>query len=225
MTFSDGQCRLAFPAPYKSAHGAVVAEAERARYRLTRTPIKLLDPAQHLANLRRLERDRGGSVRLLAQDGLDGLEIRRAHSVARVFVVGQTAYKAEVSFAAREPAGAVPFVCSLRFPKRAQATYIPQRMSRYDAQLRDVPVQKCAENLLEISSLLTGFQIKHKKFPSALSSLHTSLTAAYGYRRVGAHYLLYCSGHRHKGLPPHYPRSDDALRTLLGPGKPYRPGY
>jgi len=216
---------VVFPAAYRNDHGDLMAVSNGARYRLIKTPLKLLDPAQHLANVRRAERARGGSARLIKQDGLDGLEIRRARFLARVFVVGQTAYQAEVNFAGREPGGGVAYVGSLRFPRHGAATYVPQRMARYDAQVRDVPVQKCAENLLAISSLLTGFKIKHKRYPSALSSLRAPVTLAYGYRRQGSHYLLYCSAHRHKGLPSHYPRTDDAQHTLLSPSQAYRPGY
>jgi hypothetical protein len=224
-TFSDGQCRVVFPLAYRSLAQEVVAQERDVRFRLTRTRLKLLDPAQHLANLRRAHRARGATVQLIRKEGMDGLEIRRAHFLARVFVSGQTAYQAEVTFPGREPGSAVTYVRSLGFLKGPASAYVPQRMARYDALVREVPVQKCAENLLEISSLLTGFKIAHKKYPSALSSLGHPVTAAYGYRRTGTHYLLYCSGHHHPGLPPHYPRSDDALRTMLTPTKIYRPGY
>lgn len=223
--FSDGQCRVVFPLAYRSLAREVVAQERGSRYRLIRTPLNLLDPAQHLSNLRRAQRARGATVQLIRKDGLDGLEMRRAHFLARVFVSGQTAYQAEVTFTGREPASAVTYVRSLGFLKGTHSSYVPQRMARYDAQVREVPVQKCAENLLEISSLLTGFKIQHKKYPSALSSLGQPITAAYGYRRTGTHYLLYCNGHHHPGLPSHYPRSDDALRTMLTPAKIYRPGY
>ena len=224
-TFSDGKCSVVFPVAYRTQGDQVTAQAGGARYSLSRTPLRILDPAQHLANLRRAQLAKGSTVHLVRVARLDGLEIRRAHFLARVFVHGATACQAQVVFPGSEPPSALVYVRSLRFLSSAASPYVPQRMARYDTQVRDVPVNRCAENLLQISSRLTGFRLKYNRYPSALSSLEEPLTAAYGYRRRGLHYLLYCNGHHHAGLAPHYPRTDDALRTFLSPGKAYRPGY
>ena len=224
--FSDGKCSVTFPAAYQSQAGRITAQQGGRRYTLTMAPLKIVDPAQHLANVRRTQLAQHAAVQLLKVDGRHGLEIRRQHSLARLFVFGQTAYQAQVTYQDRQPTPeALTFVRSLHFLARAATPFTAQRMSRYDSQLKDIPVQKCAENLLEISSLLTGFKLKHKRYPSALKSLQQPLTRAYGYQRAGTHYLLYCSGHHHRGLPAHYPRTDDALRTMLSPGKAYTPGY
>lgn len=224
--FSDGKCSVTFPLAYRSQPGRVSAQQGGRRYTLTIAPLKILDPAQHLANVRRQQLAQHAAVQLLKVDGRHGLEIRRQHSLSRLFVFGQTAYQAQVTYQEKQPGSqALAFVRSLRFLAHAATPYTAQRMSRYDAQLKDVPVQKCAENLLKISSLLTGFKIKHKRYPSALKSLQQPITRAYGYQRQGGHYLLYCTGHHHRGLPPHYPRTDDALHTMLSPTKAYTPGY
>ncbi len=225
LSFSDGKFRIVFPNAFRSQANRVTAKASGSTYSVLKSPLKTLDPAQHLASLRRAQRAQGARVQLVRLDGLDGLEIRRPHLLARVFVYERTAYQAEVVFPGAEPREAQTFVRSLRFLNRSATPYTPQRMARYDAQVREVSVQKCAENLLAISSLLTGFQLKHKKYPTALSSLREPITRAYGYRTQGRHYLLFCSGHRHLGVPHHYPRSDDSLKTMLSPTIPYRPGY
>ena len=225
-TFSDGKCSVTFPLAYQSQKGRVWAQQGGRRYTLTIAPLKILDPAEHLARVRRSQLAQHASVELLKVDGRHGLEIRQKHSLARVFVWQQTAYQAQVTFAQPKPtAEALQFVRSLRFLAHTATPYTAQRMSRYDAQIKETPVLQCAENLLEISSLLTGFQVKHKRYPSDLNSLQQPLTRAYGYQRRGPHYLLYCSGHQHKGVPPHYPRTDDALHTMLTPTKAYTPGY
>ncbi|ODT57471.1 hypothetical protein ABS71_19890 [bacterium SCN 62-11] len=223
--FSDGPCRLTFPASYRNEGGLIRAAWNGNQYLLRRTPVKTLDPAQHLANLRRTQLAQRAKVQLLRVDGLNGLEVRRAHFWARVFVVQQTAYQAEVRFAGQQPGEAAAFLRSLRFQVRSATAYVPQRMARYDTQIANVPLDKCAENLLAICSLLTGYRLKHKKYPQTLAPLADPLTRAYGYRRSGNHFLLFCSGHHHRGIPAHYPRSDDALHTMLTPAKAYRPGY
>lgn len=225
VPFSDGKCRIVFPAAFRSQANRVSANSGGDTYTMIQSPLRTLDPAQQLASVRRAYQARGALVRLIRLDGLDGLEIRRAHFLARVFVYGRTAYQAEVVFPGVEPPAALAYVRSLRFLGRAVTPYTPQRMARYDVQLRQVPVQKCAENLLAISSLLTGYKLKHKKYPNALSRLQQPVTRAYGYRLQGGHYLLYCSGHRHQGVPRHFPRSDDSLRTMISPSTPYHPGY
>lgn len=224
-TFRDGQCQIVFPGPFGSHGNRVSAQWSGNRYTLVKSPLRTLDPAQQLASLRRSYQSKGARVLLIRLGGLDGLEIRRAHWLARVFVYRGTTYQAEVAFAGKEPGAAQNYLRSLRFLERVATPYTPQRMQRYDVQVRDVPVQKCAENLLEISSLLTGFKIQHKRYPTALSGLGKPITRAYGYRLKGGHYLLYCSGHRHPGVPAHYPRSDDKLHTMLSPTRSYRPGY
>ncbi len=223
--FSDSGCRIVFPAPYRAESERIRSDFAGCRYWLLRTPLKTLDPAQHLARTRRLEQTRHSKIQLIRVDGLNGLEVRRPHSLARIFVFQQTAYQAQVDFPGAEPGGVHPFVASLRFSQSSRTAYVPQRMARYDAQFANVPLDKCAENLLAISSLLTGYKLKHKKFPSALSTLAQPVTRAYGYRLKNGHYLLFCSKHHHRGVPAGYPRSDDALHTLLAPNRPYRPGY
>jgi len=225
-TFSDGKCSVTFPLAYQSRNGRISAQQGGRRYTLTIAPLKIMDPAEHLASVRRNQLAQHAAVQLLKVDGRHGLEIRQKHSLSRIFVFGQTAYQAQVLYKDAKPAPeAFTFVRSLHFLAHAATPYTAQRMSRYDAQIKDIPVQKCAENLLEISSLLTGFKIKHNRFPSALKSLQQPITRAYSYQRQGIHYLLYCSGHHHRGLPAHYPRTDDALHTRLSPSKAYIPGY
>lgn len=224
--FSDGRCSLTFPAGYQSEGKRVSGKFRGARYSLTRTPAKGLDPAQQLAALRREQLARHVPVQLIKIAGRDALEVRQTHLLARMAVFEGTIYQVQVNYPeARPPAPALSFVSSLRFLSKGATPYTKQRMTRYDTQIKNIPVQKCAEQLLEISSLLTGFKLKNKRFPSQLESLHEKVTRGYGYRRQGTHYLLYCQGHHHPGLPEHYPRSDDALHTMLGPDKPYTPGY
>lgn len=216
---------MTFPAAYRSNGSQLMARLGANQYVLKKSPVKTLDPAQYLAHLRRQQQAQRARVQLVRLDGLNGLEIRRAHSLARVFVSGQVAYQAEVSFPGSEPSNARVFLSSLRFQKPASTAYVPQRMARYDTQVANVPLEKCAENLLSICSLLTGYKLKHKKYPQTLAPLADTRTRAYGYRLEGSHFLLFCSGHHHRGIPAHYPRSDDALHTLLSPDKAYRPGY
>ncbi|MBS2040580.1 hypothetical protein JST97_36675 [bacterium] len=226
ISFSDGHCIILFPTGYRSQGPRLAAQLDGRHYSLTRSPLKGLDPAQQLASVRREQVARHASVQLIKLGGRDGLEVRAPHRLARIAVYEQTVYQAEVTFPEDQPVRPVrEFVGSLRFLSRLATPYTSQRMARYDAQVKNVPVQKCAEQLLEISSLLTGFKIKNQRFPSDLNSLKRAVTRGYGYRRQGGHYLLYCQAHRHSGLPEHYPRTDDSLHTMLGPGRPYTPGY
>ncbi len=225
-TFSDGRCSLTFPAAYQTQGQRVSTQFQGARYSLSWTAARGLDPAQQLASLRREQLAHHAKVALIKVAGRDALEVRQDHSLVRIAIFEGTVYQAQVNYPEKAPgAQAQGFVGSLRFLSKLATPYTKQRMSRYDAQIKNIPVQKCAEQLLEISSLLTGFKIKNKRFPSSLESLHAKVTRGYGYRRQGTHYLLYCQGHRHAGLPEHYPRSDDALHTMLGPDKAYAPGY
>lgn len=223
--FSDSRCRIVFPSSYRGQHGRLRSDLGGCRYWLQRTPIKTLDPAQHLAKTRRSEQARRSQVQLIRVDGLNGLEVRRPHSLARIFVSQRTAYLAQVDFPGSEPEEGRAFLASLRFLQSSGTAFVPQRMARYDAQFANVPLDKCAENLLAISSLLTGYKLKHDKFPSALSTLGQPVTRGYGYRLKSGHFLLFCCKHHHRGLPAGYPRSDDALHTMLAPNRPYRPGY
>lgn len=225
-SFSDGHCSISFPAAYRSQGPRLIAHWEGGRYSLSRSPLKGLDPAQQLAAVRRQQLAAKASVRLVKVGGRDGLEITASHRLARVAVFEQTVYQAEVNFPEKQPPQpARDFVTSLRFLSKLATPYTSQRVARYDAQIKNIPVQKCAEQLLEISSLLTGFKIRNHRFPSELKSLQKPITRGYGYRRLGSHYLLFCQGHHHPGLPEHYPRTDDALHTMLAPGKAYTPGY
>ncbi|MFN8612085.1 MAG: hypothetical protein U0931_31360 [Vulcanimicrobiota bacterium] len=225
-SFSDGRCSLVFPSAYRSQGQKVWTEFHGQSYSLTRQPLKGLDPAQQLAELRRQQVAARAEVRLIKIAGRDGLEVRAAHWLARVAVFEKTVYQARASYPQKQPdAQARRFVDSLRFLSSVATPYTSQRMARYDAQAKTIPIQKCAEQLLEISSLLTGFKIKNKRFPSELASLHNPVTRGYAYRRQGPHYLLYCQAHHHAGVPPHYPRTDDRLHTQLSPGKAYAPGY
>ena len=74
-TFSDGKCSLTFPLAYQSQPGRISARQDGRTYTLTIAPLKIMDPAEHLAQVRRSQLAQQAVVQLLKVDGLSLIHI------------------------------------------------------------------------------------------------------------------------------------------------------